>query len=150
MAFYRGLFQTAAHARRFAPHGDPLLDALQEVRMIEILGQFRDRLGLSQLSDSLDRYASIMMGLPQKLDAVLTLMAESSAQLKLQRTGEAAHRRQKNSSSIMTPLLLVLAAVVLLAHHLAASVGAGVWLDRITAIAFVVLGALLLRAAGRV
>ena len=126
-----------------------MLDGLQEVRTIEMLAQFRDMLGLSQLSDNLDRYAAMMMGLPQKLDEVLTLVAESSARLKLQGTREAGYRRQKNSSAVVIALLLVLAAVVLLSHHLTASAVDGAWLDRISAMVFVLVGALLLRAVSR-
>jgi predicted unusual protein kinase regulating ubiquinone biosynthesis (AarF/ABC1/UbiB family) len=149
LAFYRGLFQTAAHARLLAPYSDPLLAGLQEVRAIEMLTQVRAMLGPSQLSDNLDKYAAMMMGLPQKLDDVLTLVAEGNARVKLQGAEAAAHHQQENSSALVLALLLVLAAVVLLAHHFTASVGTGVWLDRISAIAFVVLGALLLRAASR-
>ncbi len=147
LAFYRGLFQTAAHARRLAPYSDLLLAGLQEVRTLEMLAQLRDMLRLSQLSDSLDSYAAMMMGLPQKLDEVLTLVAESSARVKLQGTGAAGHRRQQNSSAVMVALLLVLGAFAMLSHHLAASGIAGAWFDSISAVIFVLLGALLLRAA---
>lgn len=147
LAFYRGLFQTAAHGQRLAPYSDPLLAGLQEVRMVEMLGQFRDVLGLSQLSDNLDRYVVMMMGLPQKLDEALTLVAESSAGVRLHGSGEVEHRRQQNSSVLMITLLLVLGAFVLLSHHLAASGVTGAWFDRISAVVFVVLGALLVWAA---
>ena len=147
LAFYRGLFQTAAHGQRLAPFSDPLLAGLQEVRMIEMLAQFRDVLGLSQLTDNLDRYVVMMMGLPQKLDEVLSYAAESGARLKLQGTEVAGHRRQKNSSAVMIALLLVLGAFALLSHHLTLSGVAGVWFERVSAIVFVLLGALLLRAA---
>ena len=147
LAFYRGLFQTAAHGQRLSPYSDPLLEGLQEVRMVEMLGQFRDVLGLSQLSDNLDRYVVMMMGLPQKLDEALTLVAESSARLKLQGTGVAGHHRQNNSSAVMIALLFVLGAFALLSHHLTLLGIAGAWFERVSAIVFVLLGALLLRAA---
>jgi ubiquinone biosynthesis protein len=149
LAFYRGLFQTTAHARRLTPYSDPLRDSLQEVRTIEILAQFRDTLGLSQLSDNLDRYAAMMMGLPQKLDEVLTLVAESGARVRLQSAQEVGHRREQSSSAVVVALLFVLAAVVLLSHHVSASAAGGVWFDRISAMVFVVVGALLLRTIGR-
>jgi predicted unusual protein kinase regulating ubiquinone biosynthesis (AarF/ABC1/UbiB family) len=149
LAFYRGLFQTAAHTRRLAPYSDPLLDGLQEVRTIEIVAQFRDMLGLSQLSDNLDRYAAMMMGLPQKLNEVLTLVAESGARVRLQSAQEVGHRREQSSSAVVIALLIVLAAVVLLSHHVSASAAGGIRLDRISAVVFVVVGALLLRAINR-
>jgi predicted unusual protein kinase regulating ubiquinone biosynthesis (AarF/ABC1/UbiB family) len=149
LAFYRGLFQTTAQARRLTPYNDPLRDGLQEVRAIEILAQFRDMLGLSQLSDNLDRYAVMMMGLPQKLDEVLTLAAESGARVRLQSAQEIGHGREQSSSAVAIALLFVLAAVVLLSHHVSASAAGGVWFDRISAMVFVVVGALVLRAIGR-
>jgi predicted unusual protein kinase regulating ubiquinone biosynthesis (AarF/ABC1/UbiB family) len=149
LAFYRGLFRTAAHARQLAPYGDPVLAGLHDVRTNEMLAQFRDMMGLPQLSDQLDRYAAMMMGLPQRLDDVLTAAAESSARGKFQATEAPTHHQQKNWSALVIALLLVLAAVVLFSHHLAASTGAGVWVDRMSAVVFVLLGALLLRAASR-
>jgi predicted unusual protein kinase regulating ubiquinone biosynthesis (AarF/ABC1/UbiB family) len=150
LAFYRGLFQTAAHARRLAPYGDPVLAGLHDVRTSEMLTQFRDMMGLPQLSDQLDKYATMMMGLPQRLDDVLTVVAESGARMKFQATEAPTHRQQKNRSALVITLLLVLAAIVLLSHHLAVSVGAGVWVDRISAIVVVLIGVLLLRAASHV
>jgi predicted unusual protein kinase regulating ubiquinone biosynthesis (AarF/ABC1/UbiB family) len=149
VAFYRGLFQTAANARRLAPYSDPLLAGLQGVRTIEMLAQFRDMIGLSQLSDNLDKYSAMTMGLPQRLNDALTLIAEGSARVKLQGRGASGHRRPKHSSAVVIALLLALAAVTLFSHHLATSAGAGEWLDRISAVVFVLLGALLLRAASR-
>jgi predicted unusual protein kinase regulating ubiquinone biosynthesis (AarF/ABC1/UbiB family) len=147
IAFYRGLFQTAANARCLAPHSDPLLAGLQGVRTIEMLSQFRDMMGLSQVSDNLDRYSAMTMGLPQRLNDALTLIAEDSVRVKLQGRGAFGHRRPKSSSAVVIALLLILAAVTLLSHHLATSAGAGEWLERISAMVFVLLGALLLRAA---
>ncbi|MGH8070045.1 MAG: AarF/UbiB family protein [Candidatus Entotheonellia bacterium] len=147
LAFYRGLFQTAAQARQFALYGDPILAGLHDVRTIEMLAQFRDMLGLPQLSGHLDKYASMLMGLPPRLDDVLTVIAESGARVKLQATEAPAHHQRKNRSALVIALLLVLAAVVLFSHHLAATAGGSVWIDRISAIVVVMLGALLLRAA---
>jgi predicted unusual protein kinase regulating ubiquinone biosynthesis (AarF/ABC1/UbiB family) len=150
LCFYRGLFVTVANARRFAPYIDPLLEALQDVRTIAMLTQFREMASLHQLSDNLDKYTAMMMELPQRLDDVLTLAAESSTNLRLHGMGTARRRGQQNNpSTVVLALLLVLVAVVLLSHHLAASAVAGVWVDRISAIAFVLIGALLLRAASR-
>jgi ubiquinone biosynthesis protein len=147
LCFYRGLFQITANAQRFAPYSDSLLEGLQDVRTIAMLAQFQEMLGLTHLSDNLDKYAAIVLELPQKLDAVLTLAAEGSARRQLQGTRTAVHPRQTHSSAVVIALLLLLGAFVLLSHHLAESVSVGVWLDRISAMVFVLLGALLLRAA---
>jgi predicted unusual protein kinase regulating ubiquinone biosynthesis (AarF/ABC1/UbiB family) len=147
LAFYRGLFQTVGLVRRLAPRRNSLLDGLQEVRTIEMFAQFREMMRLNQLSDNVDKYAAMLMALPQQLDHVLTLAAESNLRLKPQATRAAGDHRQKNSSAVVIALLLVIAAVVLMSHHLEASTAVGAWFDRISAIVLVVLGALLLRAA---
>jgi predicted unusual protein kinase regulating ubiquinone biosynthesis (AarF/ABC1/UbiB family) len=149
LCFYRGLFQTLAMVRRFAPDSDPLLEGLQDVRTIVMLGQFQDMLAWGALSNNLDKYSTLLMELPQKFDHALTLMAESHARPPLQGTRSARHHGQRNSSVVVIALFLTLVAVVLLSRHLAISAIAGVWVDRVSAIAFVVLGALLLRAASR-
>ena len=149
LAFYRGFFQTAVNAQRLAPDSDPLLAGLQEVRTIEMLTQVRDMLGLAQIRDNLDKYSAMTMGLPQRLDEVLTLVAESSARVKLQSRGGARHRRQQNSSAVVIALLLVLGAVVLLSHQVSVSVVSRAGFDQLSAMVFVAVGALLLWANSR-
>jgi len=149
LSFYRGLFQTLACVRRFAPEYDPLLEGLQDVRTIMMLEQFQEMLELHALSDRLDKYGTMMMELPPKFDQALTLMAESYARLPLRGTRVAQQHGQHNTSAVVIALLLALVAVVLLSHHLAAAALAGVWVDRVSALAFVILGALLLRVVSR-
>jgi ubiquinone biosynthesis protein len=149
LCFYRGLFQTLAMVRRFAPEHDPLLEGLQDMRTLVMLDQFQEMLEWHTLSDRLDKYSAMMMELPQKFDHVLTLMAESQTRFPLQGTKSAQPRGQHSSSAVVMVLLLMLVTVVLLSHYLAASAIAGVWVDRVSAIALVVLGALVLRAASR-
>jgi hypothetical protein len=145
--FYRGLFQTMAGVQRFAPDRDPLLEGLQDVRTLMMLEQFQEMLEVQGLSDKLDKYSAMLMELPQKFDHALTLMAEISTGLSSQGTRSAQPHRPHNSSAVIVALFLTLLAVVLLSHHLAAL--GGVWVDRISGIAFVVLGVLLLRATSR-
>jgi predicted unusual protein kinase regulating ubiquinone biosynthesis (AarF/ABC1/UbiB family) len=149
LCFYRGLFQTLALVRRFAPDSDPLLEGLQDVRTIVMLEQFQEMLEWHALSDRLDKYSAMMMELPPKFDHALTLMAESYARLPLQGAAPAQYRGQQNSSTVVIALLLALVAVVLLSHHFAMSAIGGVWVDRISTIAFVAFGGLLLRVASR-
>jgi predicted unusual protein kinase regulating ubiquinone biosynthesis (AarF/ABC1/UbiB family) len=149
LCFYRGLFQILVLVRRFVPNGDPLLEGLQDVRTLVMLEQFQEMLELHTMSAKLDRYSSMLMELPQKFDQALTLMAESQALLSLQGTRSAQYHGQSNSSAVVIALLLALGAVVLFSHHLSAAAIAGVWIDKISAIAFIVLGALLLRATSR-
>jgi predicted unusual protein kinase regulating ubiquinone biosynthesis (AarF/ABC1/UbiB family) len=147
LCFYRGLFQTLALVRRFAPGSDPLLEGLQDVRTIVMLEQFQEMLALHALSDRLDKYSVMMMELLPKFDHALTLMAESHTRLPLQETRSTQRCSQQNASAGVLAWLLALVAVVLVSHHLATSALGGVWVDRVSALAFVVCGALLLRAA---
>jgi len=149
LSFYRGLFLIAAAVRRLAPGRDPLSRELEEVRLMEVLGQFQDLIGVRQLSSHLDKYAAIMVELPKRLDQVLTLAAEGNARVKLHMAETATYRRQKNSLAVVIALLLVLVAVAVLSHHFAAASVARGWVDRVSALVFVLLGALLLRAATR-
>jgi hypothetical protein len=149
LCFYRGLFQTLTFVRRFAPDGDPLLEGLQDVRTIVMLEQFQEMMGWPALSDKLDKYSAMLMELPQKFDHALTLMAESHTQWSPQGSRPAPHHEQPNQSAVVMALLLMLVAVVLLSHHVTAVASAGVWGDRLSALAFIILGALLLRAVSR-
>jgi hypothetical protein len=149
LCFYRGLFQMLALVRRFAPESDALLEGLQDVRTIAMLAQFQGMTELQTMIDNLDRYTAMLMGLPRQLDDVLTLATERSARLQLHGTPAAKPHGRHNASPTVIALLLALASVMLLSRHLMASALAGVWVERVSVIAFVVLGALLLRAASR-
>jgi hypothetical protein len=149
LCFYRGLFQTLACVRRFTQDGDSLVEGLQDVRTLVMLEQFEEMLEWRTLSDKLDKYSAMLMELPQKFDNALTCMAERHARPPLQGGRTAQHHGQQNSLAVAIALLLALVAVVLLSHHLAPSALGGVWVDRVSTIAFVVLGALLLRAVSR-
>ena len=67
LCFYRGLFQTLAVVRRFAPDSDPLLEGLQDVRTIVMLEQFQEMLELHALSDKLDKYSAMLMAAAAKV-----------------------------------------------------------------------------------
>jgi ubiquinone biosynthesis protein len=149
LSFCRGLFQVAATARRLAPNRDLLLEGLQDLRLNMVFAQFREMMSLGQLGDSVDRYAALMTELPERLDDALTLAAGGHIRLKPEKTERAAPRSRRNSSAVVFALLLLMTAVALWSHHLSASTGAKVWVERVGAVAFLLLGALLLRAACR-
>ena len=149
LSFYRGLFLIAAAAEQLAPRHDSLSRGLEEVRLLELLGQFHQMIALRPLRNDLDKYATMIMELPKKLDDVLTLASEGNTRLKLRITEGADRRRQKNSLAVSIALLLMVATVILLAHHLAINGGAGVWAERIGAILCVLIGAMLLRVISR-
>lgn len=148
LGFTRGLFRTVAMTRRITQEGDPLSEGLQDVRTVAIFYQFRDMMELDQIGDSMDQYTALAMGMPQRLNEALAFGADAP-RMRPQSVSRSTRHEQAGSSAGVVALLLVLAAVVLVSHHLAASAIAGVWIERMSAIVFVSVGALLLRAASR-
>jgi len=113
-AFCRGLFAIARLAQQLSPETDPLLEGLQEARLLESVARMREMLSLQHLGDHLDRYAALMMATPQRLDQMLTLASEGSARVRLHVPETTSHQRQKNSTAVTTAMLFLLAAVALL------------------------------------
>jgi hypothetical protein len=149
LCFYRGLFQTLAYVRRFAAQQDALREGWQDVRALVMVEQFEEMLEWQTVGDKLDKYSAMLMELPHKFDQALTLMAQGHARPPLQGARRAPQRGRHNSLAVVIALLLALVAVVLLSHHVAMAVPGGVWVDRVSAVAFIGLGAWLLRAASR-
>lgn len=147
-SFYRGLYLSGEIARRLVPGYDALREALQEVRLIEGVERLRAMIDPEQFGEQMGRYAAVVTDLPQRLDEVLTLAAAGDPRLSLRVNETAEQRRRKNSSAKVTALLLALAAVALLTQRFADSL-AGAWVERFGAVAFILVGVLLLRAASR-
>ena len=148
-SFYRGLFAVTRLAQQLSPETDPLLEGLQEARLLESVARMREMLSLQRLGDHADRYAGLMMAMPQRLDQMLMLASEGNARVKLHVPETASHRRQKNSAAIMTAMLLLLAAVAFVLPRVTSSLIGSDWAGRINAVAFIACGALLLLAASR-
>lgn len=148
-SFYRGLFAIASTAQQLAPESDPLLEGLQDARLLAGLAQMQEMMSLQRLGDHFDKYAAMMAGLPQRFDEMLTLGSEGGARLRLRVPETPSRRQQKNSAAIVIALLLLLAAAALLLPRVAASLLAEEWANRINAVVFIACGALLLRAAVR-
>lgn len=149
IGFYRGLFLVATAARRLTAGRDSLREALEELRLIALLAQFREMIGLRQLGESMDKYAAMMMDLPGKLDEVLTLAAEGRVPVKARLAETPARRRQRNAAAIAISLIMVLVSFALLSHHLTATGTGGGRLEGICVVGFVLLGAMLLRVTIR-
>ena len=143
--FFRGLFWIANSTRRPACGKDALLEALADLRLAAAMSQFREMMSLPEMTDSAHKYTSMMMEMPRKLDEALTLMAEGNALLRLEGAMTAERQRRKGSSAVVIALLLLLASVVLISHHVSSTVS-GAWVDKVSAVAFLLIGALLLRA----
>jgi hypothetical protein len=146
-SFCRGLFAIARAAQQLSPETDPLLEGLQEARLLESVARMREMFSLQRLGDHADRYAALLMGMPQRLDQALTLASEGTARVKLHVPEK--QQREKNSTAVMTAMLLLLAAVAFALPRVTSSFVGNDWAGRINAVAFVVCGALLLFAMGR-
>lgn len=148
-SFNRGLFAVTRVAQQLSPETDPLLEGLQEARLLESVARMREMLSLQRLGDHADRYAALLMAMPQRLDQALTLASEGTARVKLHVPENVSQQRQKNSIAIMTALLLLLAAVAFALPRVTSSFVGNDWAGRINAVAFIACGALLLFAMGR-
>lgn len=144
-AFFRGLFSITEISRRLAPDYASLTEGLRDVRLMAGMAEMREMIGPQQLGEQMDKYAVMMTELPQRLDEVLTLASGGSAQVKVRISEPAEQRRQKNRSAAMTALLLILASLALLSHYIISGAGNGSWAGKLSAIVFVVVGALLMR-----
>ena len=148
-SFYRGLFMIASVAQRLAPQRDALRDALQNVRILAGAERLRDMLSTPRLGEQMDSYFGIMMDLPQRLDEALTLGAKGDVRLKLRAATEEIGERRRNSLAVLVALFMVLASCAVLSRYLAASGLSGARVDSIRAVAFLMLGAIVLRVATR-
>jgi hypothetical protein len=148
-SFCRGLFAITRLAQQLSTDTDPLLEGLQEARLLESVARMREMFSLQHLGDHADKYTGLMMAMPQKLDQMLMLVSEGNARLKLHVPETASHRRGKNSSAIMTAMLLLVTAVAFVLPRLTSSFIGSDWAGRVNAVAFIACAALLLSAAGR-
>ena len=148
-SFCRGLFAITRVAQQLSPETDPLLEGLQEARLLESVARMREMFSLERLGDHADRYAALLMAMPQRFDQALTLASEGRAQVKLHVPENVSQQRHKNSIAVMTALLLLLAAVAFALPRVTSSFVGNDWAGRINAVAFIGCGALLLLAMGR-
>lgn len=147
--FYRGLFSITNAAQSLSPENDPLIEGLQDVRLLSSFARMREMLTHKQLSDYADRYAAMLIAMPQRLDEMLTIASEGGARVKLNVPETTSHRRRENSSAKTTALILLLAAVALALPRITSTLFIAEWAERINALAFVMCGALLIGAASR-
>lgn len=147
LELYRGLFAMALLSRRLAPGHDPLGEGLQEFRLLAGFSQVREAMSFDSWNGQLDRYAMLMVSLPQRLDELLTRAAEGDLQ-PAQRAGRPP-RRAESAHLLLAAALMVMAALALLLHHFGqagALAGQG---EAAAAALFLVVGVLLLWALGR-
>ena len=144
LAFLGSVFLLAAAAQALAADDDPLLEALEDARVASTVAELRDLLGLREGRENADRYAAVFMELPARLDQALSRAAGEG-----DREGDAARpprgQGRRSAPATVAALALLLVAVVLMSGPLA-SLSSGQGLEKLGALAFVFVGALLLRA----
>jgi len=148
VAFYRGLFWAARTGGRFALQGDPLAAALNDLQWLAGWNQFRQLTAPTQVAATLESYLMSLLDLPQKLVKILGLAAAEEPGFRIRLAESPARRRRKNATIAVISLGLAMAALAFAAPPLAAAAPAGaVWIERLSAAGFGILGLGLLRAA---
>jgi len=143
------LFAIARAAQQLSPETDPLLEGLQETRLLESVARMRDMLSSQRLGDHADRYAALLMAMPQRLDQALTLASEGRARVRLHVPERISQQREKNSIAVMAAMLLLLAATTFALPRVTSLFVGSNWSGRINAVAFIACGALLLLVVTR-
>jgi predicted unusual protein kinase regulating ubiquinone biosynthesis (AarF/ABC1/UbiB family) len=146
LEFFRGLFVVAAVARRLVPARDMLLEAVGEVRLTSTVSQFQQMLTPRELSESVDKYAALLVDLPNHVDTILTLAAEGHLELRQRDTSPPPGSGPQLLSSRFAAGLLVLTAAVLIACKFGDSGTGQIWADGMAALFVLITGAFVLRA----
>ncbi len=145
--FYQGLFWAARTARHFAPQQDSLGAALRDLDWLAGWNQLRQLAAPERIGAAAESYLAALVELPQKIDRILSLATDDG----LRPTASRPSRpRLTTATAAVISLCLAMAAVTLLAgpwHALGAALGlSAVSAERVLAVVFLGLGALLLRA----
>jgi len=147
--FYRGVARLAAQVRLLAPAADPLRDGLERERLAAGLNDMLRLLDRQEMKDLLGTYAGAFLAMPQRVNELMTLLAEGRASLKIEVIEPPQERRRKDFSTASLVALLAIVAVVLLAQHLASASPYGLWVERIAAVLLAGLGIFLFRGPRR-
>lgn len=150
-AFYRGLLRVARLQQRLAPAGepprDPLRDALEDLQWLHGWAQLRQLADPRRMTATFESYLTAMAVLPQRIERALDRLEREAGGTRLSEA--PAGRPGRDSSATVAALGMAMAGIVLLVTKLSSlpeGVGGGV--EPLGAMAFLALGALLLRSAG--
>jgi hypothetical protein len=152
VAFYRGLATTAQLCRAVAPEHDPLRPAIEELRRRGGMDELRGLVspaGAAGWGAALEPHARLLFELPQRLDEVLSMLARGETLIRLEVSESPETERRRGSLPGLLALALAIVAVAAVTQRLADPALAGVWAERAGALLLLGLGALLLRAIGR-
>jgi predicted unusual protein kinase regulating ubiquinone biosynthesis (AarF/ABC1/UbiB family) len=145
VGFYRGLVKTDAWVRQLSSHGDPLLDALQNVRVMVIMRQYQEMIAFGQASENIDKYLAAFMELPQQLNSALIFFNKTWSDQQTEDWTRNSDQVEKNTRAAFIALILFLFSFVLLSHYLMASMGENIWFNGLCVFIVMIIGALLLR-----
>ncbi|HLE85935.1 MAG TPA: AarF/UbiB family protein [Thermoanaerobaculia bacterium] len=152
VAFCRGLATTAQLCRAVALEHDPLRPAIEEVRRHGGMDELRGLVspaGAAGWGAALEPHARLLFELPQRLDEVLSMLARGETLIRLEVSEPPEAERRRGSLPGLLALALAIVAVAAVTQRLADPALAGVWAERAGALLLLGLGALLLRAIGR-
>ena len=141
LSFYRGLFAAARTARATSPLRDSLREGWEDFRAARTIQEFWELSHWSSWTQDLDKYATAIASLPSALDHALTLASiPEQASTSLEQTASGVRARKELRE--VPAVLFVLAIAVLLSQVARLSV----WTTRLTVLALVLAGLMLLRS----
>jgi len=145
VAFYRGFFSALTAIHTLQAQGDPFLEALEGVWVMDIFGAARRMIRIDALGDIGSKYLAAMVELPVRLDAVLSNAARRTSDDCVEGAPGAG---SEGDPSHQIAIILVLTAVLLLVRNAPIHL-VSVWIDRISFSVCCVIGLLVLRLAAR-
>lgn len=144
---YRSIGAAAAIADRLAPAEDVLLGALDAARLETGLAEAAHLVDPRAIGARFDTVLQGMVGLPQKLDEVLTLAAEGRLRVRLRVPEAEGSQRVKRQTVLLVANLVLLVALVSILRHVVPAYGPAV--ERLGVVALLAAGGWLLVAAAR-
>lgn len=118
----RGLASLTALARRVVPADDPLLAGVEELRLARGLGRLRQAADPRTMGADLLPYGQLLLALPEKIDALMTMVARGDVRVRLE-ASEPARRPGGHRGALVLALAAAALAVGLVVGRLAGSEG---------------------------
>ncbi|MCH9651600.1 MAG: hypothetical protein K0U98_25465 [Deltaproteobacteria bacterium] len=149
---WRGLFQMALEVRHLQVPSDSLRAALEDLRWLASFRRMRQLAEPGQLGPALEANLASLMEMPQKLDRLLEVATGEGGgdlRLRLRVAEDASAERRRGALTTAVCLGLLMTAVALLAGQLPELGVPESWVEPGSAVAFLGLGALLIRTITR-
>jgi ubiquinone biosynthesis protein len=144
--FHRALFQMTQCCHRLTSTGDPLREAAEQLRVINVVDQFRHLPPMNNWKGDLSRYATLMMELPRRLDEFLSLTAAGTPRLHVRIDTPRAEKRRSGLPNYAMALCGLLAAAAIVVPRAFRPLIAALGMDRTMMLAIWLLFIFLLRS----